>query len=958
MAHILASLTTLCLATLATSKPVVTFPFNSQLPPVARISEPFSFSFSPQTFTSELPISYSIKNGPQWLSIDSGTRRLFGTPTQDSIGPGQLVGIPVEIDAADSSGVATANFILVVSRDPAPTIHVPIADQMAKFGDFSTPNTLLTYASTLFKFSFAQDTFLHPRGEIHYYAVSADKSPLPAWIQFDNSVLTFSGLTPPIDSLVQPPQKFDFLLVGSDVVGFSATSVPFSIAIGKHKLASATPVIKLNATRGTPLSYRELRNSVRLDGEQLQVGNATALPLMFPPWLSLDPLTWEIRGTPPNSAQSEQFVVTIRDSHSATLNITVDLEITSKVFRSALPPIDVRTGRQFSVDLSAYFWNASDVTIQLDSNPKVEWIRQEGLVISGIVPPSVSLSEVNITVQARARSSETIETEVFSVKLGADDPRGTRTQASGTGPTSTSAGNNMPDLSHDDNRRSQLALIIALPIAMAVIILIILLWLCRRRYRQKDQTEKLLAREISGPLPGSFMMNGAGEKKAISIHDLNRPFDTTYITVPINRCSIGNEGDIPRSSRSSMHSVLSTSHSVPAIYLNLEPQQSRRLSGSMDRPRTRRSQSAAAAGWRRSQTMKSHRSDTTFPDDHHELLSGPDYLKRAGESTFRNGLDITIPALDETSSIQETPEFAYGNKQKAPIDFLSAGWRNSHSGISPAISSSDALPSVPSSPGTGIFGMVNAEKITQDHARSGRKGKGLDLYDSAVMDLQSDKARETKGEKLQNDGRPVSRPRPARLAHQRLSTRYMGRRSVEQNPFMSQTSIPQSDRSYNPDSDDSEDEIRGAWGTENWQVLPLGIRHKRKTSKGSDGQPHTLKRASHRVARSQDQTPDGEKTPKVSPGSQGTIDFLPKSRWSHDLSPAGSSFFAGHTRNSLSDDENFETANSAAPSRASSQYLGSQGLRHDRSIENVFASRSTNVGGNKDEDGSDYRVYI
>lgn len=68
-------------ATLVHSTPTLSFPINSQVPPVARIGEPFSFVFSDTTFTSSngASLSYSLTNPPSWLSLDSASRKFSGT---------------------------------------------------------------------------------------------------------------------------------------------------------------------------------------------------------------------------------------------------------------------------------------------------------------------------------------------------------------------------------------------------------------------------------------------------------------------------------------------------------------------------------------------------------------------------------------------------------------------------------------------------------------------------------------------------------------------------------------------------------------------------------------------------------------------------------------------------------------------------------------------------------------
>src|SRR5579862_1073208 len=78
----------LYLFTVVEAVPRATFPINAQVPPVARVSEPFSFSFSASTFSSDIPIlNYTLSNAPAWLRLDGGNRVFSGTPRLDDVGP-------------------------------------------------------------------------------------------------------------------------------------------------------------------------------------------------------------------------------------------------------------------------------------------------------------------------------------------------------------------------------------------------------------------------------------------------------------------------------------------------------------------------------------------------------------------------------------------------------------------------------------------------------------------------------------------------------------------------------------------------------------------------------------------------------------------------------------------------------------------------------------------------------
>ncbi|KAK3325169.1 hypothetical protein B0H66DRAFT_111699 [Apodospora peruviana] len=164
---------------LSTAAPAISFPINSQVPPVARVGQPFSFVFSESTFSSGFVITYSLANPPGWLSIDSGTRRLFGTPGEADISSGDVVGVSVTLVTADNTGAVTLDATLVVSRRSAPGINIAIDHQVPQFGKFSSPSSILTPPDTPFSFSLAQETFSNPSDQpLNYYTVTDDNTPL------------------------------------------------------------------------------------------------------------------------------------------------------------------------------------------------------------------------------------------------------------------------------------------------------------------------------------------------------------------------------------------------------------------------------------------------------------------------------------------------------------------------------------------------------------------------------------------------------------------------------------------------------------------------------------------------------------------------------------------------------------------------------------------------------------
>ncbi|KAK1593337.1 uncharacterized protein LY79DRAFT_484280, partial [Colletotrichum navitas] len=488
------------LAALSGAVPVVYFPFNSQLPPAIRISEPFLYTLSPQTFASQSQLSYSLRNAPTWLSIDATIGRLSGTPQDGDVPPGEVVGIPVDIIATDDTGSATMAATLVVTRRPTPKLNIPLSEQIQRFGDTSSPSAFAAFPASDFSFSFAKDTFSYVGDGLNYYATSADNSPLPSWIKFDASSLTFTGKTPSFESLLQPPQKFDFSLSASDIVGFSAVSVVFSIVVGVHRLTSDTPIIRINATRKTEISYTALASSIKLDGNAVAPADLDLSPSELPSWLSVDNTTLEIQGTPPDDAQSSNSTLTFRDNYADTLDILLSVTIITQIFRNTSLAFEATPGKKFSFDIGPYLLLPSDIELELDTPES--WIKVEGLVVSGTPPRATLPGKTKILLKATSKSSQESETATADLTI-LPVPA-----ISSTVPTPSVKPTNPATSDHSKHGFQPGYIVLAILLPLLILAIAAFLIICCRRRRRQESAHDGLKNKISDPVPGSFVING------------------------------------------------------------------------------------------------------------------------------------------------------------------------------------------------------------------------------------------------------------------------------------------------------------------------------------------------------------------------------------------------------------------------------------------------------------------
>lgn len=168
-------------------------------------------NFFDQDGNATLAYSASLEDGsalPGWLSLDSATGMLTGTPLNEDVGT-----LALHVSATDTVGRTVSDtFILTANNvNDAPVLANAIPDQLATEG--------VAFSCALAANTFSDDDAIH--GDILSYAATlADGSDLPSWLMFDASTQTFTG-TAPVDSVLAGTDGDD-VLVDTDT-GMSGT---------------------------------------------------------------------------------------------------------------------------------------------------------------------------------------------------------------------------------------------------------------------------------------------------------------------------------------------------------------------------------------------------------------------------------------------------------------------------------------------------------------------------------------------------------------------------------------------------------------------------------------------------------------------------------------------------------------------------------------------------------------
>ena len=303
------------LVSISQAIPQVTFPINSQVPPLARVSQPYEFQFSQNTFTTTTPdvLTYSLQNAPTWLSIDSAKRTLSGKPSPSDIGDAVF-----ELIATDGSGSATLPTTIVVSNTPAPSFNANISDILAKAGPLLDTSSLNLYPRADFTVIFPGDAFIGS-GNLTYCATSADRSPLPSWIEYDPTTNTFSGTTtPPVPN----PQVVSIRLIASDVEGFEGASTIFDLVTSDHSFVFSTVYQEVSVDAN---SLIRVSTALDMDGQQASLQSILSLNANASGWLQFNSNDISLSGKVPPDFQSQTVRIIASDNFNDNAYTYVNL---------------------------------------------------------------------------------------------------------------------------------------------------------------------------------------------------------------------------------------------------------------------------------------------------------------------------------------------------------------------------------------------------------------------------------------------------------------------------------------------------------------------------------------------------------------------------------------------------------------------------------------------------------
>lgn len=278
------------------------------------------------------PLTYraTLTNGsplPEWLTFDPETRTFRGTPSNADVGS-----ININVSATDPSGAsAVDSFTLIVEDVPnnAPVVGEPIADQSTAEDELYT----FVIPATTFSDSDVGDT-------LTYTATLTDGTPLPSWLTFEPTTLTFSGIPTNADVNV-----YSIRVTATDQENASISD-DFNLRVNNVNDTPilVQPISDQDAVIDQAFIYQVPNNTFTdVDpGDSLiytaTSGNGTPLPS----WLTFNPTTLTFSGTPSVADYGTiNLSVTALDSSGASISdvFTLDIDIDAAQYGASYPDL-------------------------------------------------------------------------------------------------------------------------------------------------------------------------------------------------------------------------------------------------------------------------------------------------------------------------------------------------------------------------------------------------------------------------------------------------------------------------------------------------------------------------------------------------------------------------------------------------------------------------------------------
>ncbi|MBF0340527.1 MAG: putative Ig domain-containing protein, partial [Magnetococcales bacterium] len=364
-----------------------------------------NFSVNPDTF-SDLDVGdsfvyhASLANGsslPAWIEFNPETRLFAGTPDNEATG---VLSLRVTVTDLGGLSVSDAFELMVSNVNDGPIVLHPLADQSAT-EDFAFSMTMP--ANTFVDID--KDDFMQ------FSASMADGGALPSWLTFHAATRAFTGI----------PGNDDVGLIRIRVTATDSGNLTvadeFDLTVANTNDAPlvAHPITPREATEETPFVFAVPADTfMDLDSDDnliltASLANGSALPA----WLTFDPETQTLRGTPGNDDVGAMAVqMTATDGFGTTVSDTFQLNV---VNTNDAPMLTRTIVNQTALEDTPFSFTLADATfIDIDAgdnlsygatlandNPLPSWLRFDATTCTfGGLPDNDQVGTLSIKVTA------------------------------------------------------------------------------------------------------------------------------------------------------------------------------------------------------------------------------------------------------------------------------------------------------------------------------------------------------------------------------------------------------------------------------------------------------------------------------------------------------------------------------------------------------------------------------
>lgn len=500
--------------------PSNTYPLSSQLPPIIQIGKPYSYQIPQDTFTSNLNnITYSTSGLPSWLTFDQESRTFSGSAPSDLLDPYQSQLIWFDLIAKDSDGQSSVNSSLQITNMDVATVcntfqlqtALSVSGSNSKNGYLASADTLVLSPETDFEFSLNKDNIFNSTAPIVLYqALTEAHTPLPNWLSFNPSTLSFSGTAPTVNSEIAPSVAYRVSVMAVQFSGFSSAEISFEVSVGAHQFITGITAANLSVAPDKDFIYNVPLDKMALDGSPVLAANISNINVdPHPTWLAVNSTLVAVQGTVPQDFSNSSYTVTITNVYNddVSLNLTLykipeqssnnDTSQETIFTKSSLPAINATTGEFFSYQVpgSSFNTSSSSSSFNVSYDPAAPWISYIATNHSFVGKVPTDFSGTTVTMANKNDSEDSLSLTIRSI-----DSKSTATTSSHTSSSSTpsSSASSVPSSSSSSSKK-KLAIILGVVIPVASLLILALglyLCCCLRRRRRSSRT----ADPIDGPL--------------------------------------------------------------------------------------------------------------------------------------------------------------------------------------------------------------------------------------------------------------------------------------------------------------------------------------------------------------------------------------------------------------------------------------------------------------------------